>query len=281
MAATDVIERLRDVAQDCIRQWNQKPSDDCDAVVFRTRFAEGQRKEGVDKPTFDHMLRTVSSMTCWDPAEASQPWNYVVAYAVSLDALERDVADWAKTKHTVQTSVVCDAKGNNAVLRMAYTDQPPLKVGIGPFATVEVALEKRCDSGQYLKKDTQFSKIVVEARKTFTFSEHFDWEYTFVLRFREPYVETTDLMEDLDAKDLTFRDPPTCFVELACRGTKATLDHDYFADSFLCKISDLLPGAWRMAPFLIKSDPVPSPPQRHLASAPPAASSAHPPRRQG
>jgi hypothetical protein len=268
MASTDVAERLRDVALECIRQWNQKQSADCDAVVFRTRFLEGQLKEGVTKQMFDHMLLTVSRMTCWDPSEASQPWKYVVEYDVALDALERDVAEWAKTKRTVKSTVECDAKGNNAVLRLSYTEQPQLLVGIGPFATIQVSLEKQCDSGQYLKKDTHFSKIVVEARKTFTFSEHFDWEYTFVLRFREPYVETSDLMEDLDAKDLTFRDPPRCFVELSCRGTKATLDHAYFADSFLCKVSDLLPGAWQMAPFHVRSSSSSSSsPPRQPASA--------------
>ncbi len=263
MASTEVVERLRDVAQACIGQWSQKPSSDCDVALFLARFVEGPRKEGVSKKVFDHMLHTVSHMTCWNSAESSQLWKYVVVYDVSLTALERDVDEWAKAKHAVKATVECDARGDNAVLRLSYADEPPLKLGIGPFAAVQVVLEKRCDRGQYLKKDTQFTKIVVEARKTFTFSEHFEWEYAFVLRFREPYVETTDLMKDVDAKDLTFRDPPSCFVELSCRQAKATLDHNYFADSFLCKMTDLLPGAWRMASLHIKPERAATSAQQH------------------
>lgn len=259
MASTDLVERLQRKARDCIHQWKQKPSANCDAVVFRACMVEGKRKEGVSKQFFEHILALLSSMTCWDASEQDQPWKYTVIYETALESLEKDVTELARSKDSVKAAIFCDAKGSNAVLRLSYQDEPPLQVGIGPYATVLVALEKRSESGQYLKKDANFSKMVVEARKTFTFHEHFDWEYTLILRYREPYFATNDLMTDVEAKDLTFRDPPRCFVEIACHHLKSTDDYAYFADSFLCKISDLLPMGWRMASFHVKSPPLPPP----------------------
>lgn len=253
MPSTDVAERLQEMAKECIAQWSQKPSDTCDSVVFLARLAEGKRREGVSKAFFDHIFHILSNMTCWDASEKIQPWKFIVKYETTLDALEKDFSELSKSTHSVKPSITCSAKGNDAVLRVSYEEKAPLQVGIGPYATVSVILEKRCETGQYLKKDANFSKILVEARKTFVFREHFDWQYTFIQRFREPYFETSDLMKDVAAKDLTFRDPPSCFVEISCDGITKTDDSAYFADSFLCKISDLLPGGWRMAPFHIKS----------------------------
>lgn len=252
-SAASVELSVQNVAKACIEQWSAKASDAHDRAGFRASFAEGKRKDGVSKELFEHMFECLARMNCWDPAEAADPWRYFVRYEMQPDALEKDVAGLCKRKHAVRIQLECDSKGNDAGLCVVYEDAPPVQLGVGPYATVNVAIERQCAARNYIRKGSQFSKVLIEARKTFTFKEHYDWQYTFILRYREPYYETQDLITDISAKDMTFRDPPLCLVQISCDAIKTTTDHAYFADSFLCKVSDLLPHDWKLVPMHVKS----------------------------
>lgn len=259
-----VEQRVRDVAKSCIDEWTQTSGGSGGgegSLLFKANFCEGKRKDGVSKELFEYMYGCLSGMTCWDASQVAEPWQYYVIYDVPSEALEKDVTDLSKRKVGLSAQLECDAKGNNAQLRISYSDAPPVKLGVGFHATINVASEMQCAERNYVKKGTQFSRVVVESRKTFTFKEHYDWHYTFILRYREPYYDTQDLMSDVSEKDMTFRDPPVCLVQITCNAVKSTSDHQYFADSFLCKISDLLPPKWKMVPFHVHQD-VKHPPQQ-------------------
>lgn len=249
--AADVSTEMRQVAKQCIDEWSQKPSDLCHKVVFKSVFTEGKNKLGMSKELFDHMFQTLSNMQCWDPVEKSSPWKYNVVYELTSDSLEKDdVRILQSQKSNVQTTLSCDTKGNEATMLVTYQDNPSLKLGVGPHVTIHVHMEKQLVSKQYIKKDAAFAKITVESSKTFTYKEHFEWKYTFTLKYREPYYKNEDLVsQDAIDKDMTFCDPPVCVFELSCEGLDTLTDHGYFADSFLCKISDLLPRPWRMIPM--------------------------------
>lgn len=255
-AAADVSTEMRDVAQKCMTEWSTKPSDLCHNVIFKGVFTEGKRKYGVSKELFDHMYQTLSNMQCWDPREVALPWKHHIVYEIQPDALEKDDVRTLQSQshvHHVQTTLKCDAKGNEAALLVSYQDTPSLKLGIGPHVTVHVNIEKQLASKHYIKKDASFTKIIVESSKTFTFKEHFEWTYTFILRYREPYYKNEDLKsQDAIDKDMVFCDPPVCAFELSCSGINTLTDHGYFADSFLCKITDLLPRPWKMIPLHVK-----------------------------
>lgn len=248
-AAAAVEQKIRLIAKSCIDEWSSKATETCDTVVFKASFAEGKRKEGVSKELFEHMFKCLAAMTCWDPEQAREPWQYHVIYDIQAEALEKDVTALCKHKVGFSAKLECDAKGNDAQLRISYMDESPVKVGVGHYAAIEVAIERQSTTRNYIKKDADFTKILVEARKTFTFKEHYDWHYTFILRYREPYYETQDLMADISEKDMTFRDPPMCLVQISSDTVKTTTDSNYFADSFLCKITDLLPHEWKMVPL--------------------------------
>ena len=250
MASDAARRQLGLVAEASIQQW-QRERQPTEAFVLRARLLEGRRKEGVSREHFEHMFGVLSSMTCWDAAEAERPWEHHVVYEVQPEALERDVTDLRARYTDIRATLACDTKGNEANLALAYHDPalPRARLEVGTAAAIEVSCETVCTSRTYLKKEAQFAKITVESRKTFTFREHFDWQYTFILRSREPYYDNQDLMANVTEKDMTFCDPPLCMFEITCDGLKDTTDHMYLADSLLCKITDLLAPAWRGLPI--------------------------------
>lgn len=253
--ARAVERHMRNVAKRCLDEWSLKTSELCDNVVFKASFNEGKRRQGMSKELFDHMYACLASMQCWDPQELAKPWTFHVVYELQPEALEKDVTPLRNraTGGLVQTILTCDDKGNEAQLLVTYQETPPLLVNVGQHLTIQVNVDKQMTTKNYLKPDTNFTKVTVEAKKTFTFKEHFDWQYTFSLKYREPYHVTEDLMKDVTNKDVTFCDPPLCMFELSCNGMKDVPDHTYFADSFLCKVMDMLPRPWRMIPFQVKT----------------------------
>lgn len=253
--ARAVERRMRNIAKKCIDEWGAKTSEICDNVVLKASFNEGRQRQGMSKQLFDHIFSCLASMQCWDPKQLAEPWTFRAVYELQPEALEKDVTPLRNraTGGKVQTSLYCDDKGNGAQLLVTYQENPPLDIGVGQHLTVQVNIDKQMTTKNYLKPDAQFTKVTVEARKTFTYKEHFDWHYTFSMKYREPYYDTEDLMKDITNKDVTFCDPPLCMFELTCDGMKDVSDPNYLTDSFLCKVMDLLPRPWRMIPFQVKS----------------------------
>lgn len=251
------VERcVGNMAKTCIDEWSTKPAGEGSGrTVFKASLTEGKRKEGISMNLLQHVWTLLSSMPCWDADEVAKPWTQHVTYDIPPTFLEKDVP---ALHHDLSTTLQCDAKGNDAQLVVAYQPSPPLQLGIGPtFGHIDVRLEHECALRNYLKSDATFHKISVDVKKTLTFREHFDWEYTFVLRYREPYHELQlhdpdDHYNDNIDKDFIFRDPPLCFFEISCHGLKQATDHLYFADSFLCKMTDVLPPAWKTTPLYVK-----------------------------
>ena len=220
--------------------------------VLKATIMEGNRKEGMSPGLFEYMYNVLTAMPCFEATGNTAPWSYHVLYDLPPTMLEKDVEPLRERSHRLRTQLHCNADGDDARLVVAYEEKPPLHIGIGKFATLSVCIDRECVSRNYIKKNTNFTKISVEARKTFTFKEHYDWQYTFILKYREPYYETQDLMKDLTENDMTFRDPPVCLFDISCSGVKQTLDHSYFADSLLCKMSDLFPPAWKVVPLHVR-----------------------------
>ena len=251
-ASISVGKRVGDIAEACIREWTTKASETCSHVVFKAALMEGNRKEGVSKEMFEHIWATLSGMPCWDSDEVNAPWTSHVTYDVPPDMLEKSVTDLRRQSHCMRTTLECDAHGNDAEQVVTYLDVPPLRLGIATHAAIQVYLERRCSTRNYVKKEANFNKISVDVKKTLTFKEHYDWQYAFTLRYREPYHKTHDLMNNVEDKDMIFRDPPVCLFEISCAGIKDTHDHQYFTDSFLCKMTDVLPPTWRSIPLHVK-----------------------------
>ena len=244
-----------DLAEECIREWTTKSSDQCGKVLFRAALAEGNRREGISIDMFNHIWSALSVMPCWKDGEVDAPWKNTVIYDVPPNMLEKDVEDLRKKSHVLRTTLQCDDQGNDAEQLVTYLTAPPLNLGIGKHATIDVCIERQCGERNYIKKEANFSKIIIDVTKKLTFHEHFDWEYEFTLRYREPYFNTHDLMdmEDVVDKEMVFRDPPVCLFYISCTGVKNTHDSAYFADSFLCKVMDILPPAWRSIPIHVKT----------------------------
>lgn len=253
----EVQKGIHEVASACTMHWKQR-GPDTSTSTFKAFFVEGKRRQGISQKLFNHVLNVLSAMTCWTEEERQQEWTYYVVYEVPQHVVEGSNDD-LKDRKDLRTTIECTAKGNHSALRVSYLDKPPLTINIGPYAALHIVAEKGCNTGQYIAKNATFSKMLVEARKTFTFHEHFDWQYTLTLRYCEPYYETAELVKDVVDKDLFFRDPPTCLFDVSCRGAKDTQDATYFTDSFLCKVMDLLPAPWRMATLNVRSPPCPPP----------------------
>ena len=184
--------------------------------------------------------------------DADTPWTYHVVYDIPTSMLEVDVQPLKDRSQALRTTLQCKANGDDALLRTTYQETPPLDISVGKYATLRVSMDRQCTTRNYIKKATNFTKICVEARKTFVFQDLFEWRYTFLFKYREPYYDTQDLMKDIVDKDIVFRDPPVCIFQLSCGGVKDTTDHGYFADSLLCKLSDLFPPAWKMEMLQLK-----------------------------
>ena len=247
-----VEKTIGELAHTCMREWSAKATDIGSHLVFNAALMEGNRREGVSRDLFTHLWTALSSMTCWEAAELEKPWTSHVTYEIPHDMLEKSVHDLRRNAHALRATLECDSQGNDAEQIVTYLETPPLRLGVGQHASIEVSLERRCKTRNYVKKEATFHKISVEVKKTLTFKEHFDWHYTFTLKYREPYHKTHDLMTDVAEKDMTFCDPPVCFFEISCDGLKDTDDHGYFADSFLCKVTDVLPPRWKAAPLHVK-----------------------------
>ncbi len=247
MAASTSPNALHALAQACIYEWTARPGDLQERVSLKATIKEGKRKEGVTKELFEYMFHVVTSMNCWDPTQAQAPWKEIVSYELQPEHLETGVETLRRTKTHLSSTLTCDFKGDDATLLLAYQekDVPAVHVRAGTHAHMTVAMEKGSCTKNYIRPEASFHKIVVEMQKTWTYREHFDWEYTFSLKYREPYYDTSDLMADLREKNLIFCDPPMCCVEIVCAGVKEVTDAQYLADSLLCKIRDLLPPEWK------------------------------------
>lgn len=240
---------LHTISEACIREWNSKQSDLPERVVLKASIMEGRRKEGISKQLFDYMFHVVSSMKCWDPEQVQEAWKESVSYEIQPGHLEKDLETLTRTKDHLSSKIMCNFKGDEATLLLAYEekDVPAVHLGVDKYANVTISMEKESSTKNYLQPDMSFHKIVVEVQKTLTYKEHFDWDYTFLLRYREPYYDTNDIMRDVLEKDLVFCDPPMCYVVITCTGVKEVTDSKYLADSLLCKIRDLLPPDWKAA----------------------------------
>ena len=241
------------MAEECIREWTAKSSEQCAKVLFKAALNEGNRREGVSMDMFNHIWSALSVMPCWKDGEVEAPWTNPVIYDVPPNMLEKDVEDLRKESYVLSTTMQCDDQGNDAEQLVTYLKNAPLHLGIAKHATIDVCIERQCGIRNYIKKEANFTKITMDVTKTLTFHEHFDWEYTFTLRYREPYFNTHDLMEDVADKDMIFRDPPVCLFHISCAGIKSADDHAYFADSLLCKVMDILPPPWRSIPIHVKT----------------------------
>ena len=242
-----------DIAAECIRDWTAKSSDQCATTVFKSAFVEGNRREGISKELFNHIWSELSAMTCWEKGEVEAPWKSTIIYDIPPNMLEKDVEDLRKECHVLTTTLECDDQGNDALLHVSYLEAPPLHMGITKHATVQVCVERQSGARNYIKNEADFKNIAIHVTKRLTFKEHFDWHYDFTMRYREPYYNIRDLMEDVADKDMIFRDPPVCIFNLSCSGVKDTHDYKYFTDSFLCKVMDVLPPAWRSTPLHVKT----------------------------
>lgn len=241
------------LAEECIAEWTTKASDHCNRVFFKAALAEGNRREGLSFEMFEHIWSALSAMPCWKEGEVDKPWISTVIYDIPPNMLEKDVEDLRKESYILKTTLECDDQGNNAQQIVAYLKTPPLRLGIATHAAIDVCIERQCGTRNYIKKEANYNKIMIDVSKKLTFHEHFDWHYEFTLRYREPYFNTHDLMEDVVDKDIIFRDPPVCLFHISCDGVKDTHDHAYFADSFLCKVMDILPPSWRSIPIHVKT----------------------------
>jgi len=200
-----------DMAEECIREWTAKSSDQPHTqVVFKAAIIEGNRREGVSREMFDHIWSALSKMNCWEAGKADKPWKSTVIYDVPPNMLEKSVEDLRKESHVLQTTLQCDDHGNDAEQIVSYLKKPPLCLGIATHASIDLCIERRCGIRNYIKKEANFLKISLDLTKTLTFKEHYDWHYKFTLRYREPYFNTIDLMDDVVAKDIIFRDRPVC-----------------------------------------------------------------------
>jgi hypothetical protein len=238
---------IRRIATTCITHWSRKVDvAHPEKLVLRAQFTEGARREGVSQALFEFMYNVLTSMQCWNQAEVLAPWKYHVIYELSADSVETS-AGLPRSLPGMRASITCNEKGDSASLDVAYDDpHDAVRIPLGTHGAVHVRTLRSLASRVYLKKNTVPIKAVVEARKTFTFREFVDWNYDFVLRYREPYHKTDDLVSDCDSKSLYYCDPPLCVVNISCEGAKSMTDDKYFADSLLCKLSDLLPPAWQV-----------------------------------
>lgn len=265
---SQVETHLRRIAKACVDQWTASsaaapasasaappPSTEPSPpeTLLRVTLAEGGRRDGVSPAFFRHVYQLLTNMQCWTSDERRQPWRRQVVYEVPTEHLEK--AALALGPHTGLT-LRCDENGDNAELSLAR-QEPSLgcAVGVGRVLAFQVAVEQRSSGKHYLKPTAQYHKVRVESTKTWVFREHYDWHYTFLVKHREPYHDTAELMADAAEKSMTFCDPPSCHIEIACKGVKDTADHAYLADSLLCKVRDLLLPSWQGQPFHLIKDP--------------------------
>lgn len=241
------------MAQECIHEWTTQSTDHTSVqVVFKASFVEEKHREGVSRGLFDHIWSALSKMNCWEDGEVNKPWKSTVVYDVPPNMLEHNVEDLRKECHVMRTLLQCDDHGNDTEQIVSYLKEPPLSLGIAKHASIDLSIERRCGARNYIKKEANFLRISMDVSKRLVFKEHYDWHYDFILRYREPYFKTHDLMEDVADKDIIFRDPPVCLFEISCAGVKNTHDDAYFTDSFLCKVMDILPPEWRSIPLHVK-----------------------------
>jgi hypothetical protein len=249
---SQVETHLRRIAKACVDHWTTKCADteaESYEACLRVTFAEGGRRDGVSPDFFGHAFRLLSGMQCWTAEERQQPWLRTVVYEVPTEHLEPN-----RGPPGAKLTLVCDAHGDMAELRLVRPDPScACAVAVGKVVAFNVAVERRACGKRYLKPTAQYHKVCVESHRTFVFREHFDWHYTFLVKHREPYHDTEELMTDAVEKSLTFCDKPSCHIEIACKGVKETGDHAYLADSLLCKARDLLLPAWRDLPVRLQS----------------------------
>lgn len=255
---------LRRLAAASIAEWSLKPDAHAagcgptDRVVLHAQFTQGSRKEGVSKEWFQFMFHLLASMRCWTQADvAHTPWELAVTYELAADSLETSDVN-TLTHPGLKASIRCDHNGDAATLDVVCDkpDAAPATISLGKHGAVRVHALRNLGKRLYTKRETVPKTAVVEARKTFTFHEFVDWNYTFVLRYREPYHRTLDLMNDTHDKPLYYCDPPLCVFSISCNGVLSITDETYFADSLLCKIGDLIPHEWE------KDIAAPPPPQQ-------------------
>ena len=187
-------------------------------------------------------------MRCWTQADvAHTPWDLCVTYELAADSLETSDVN-TLTHPGLKASIRCDHNGDAATLDVVYDSDKPdaaTTIPLGKHGAVRVHALRNLGKRLYTKREIVPKTAVVEARKTFTFHEFVDWNYTFALRYREPYHRTLDLMKnDAHDKPLYYCDPPLCVFSISCNGVLSITDETYFVDSLLCKIGDLIPHEW-------------------------------------
>lgn len=245
---------LRRLAAASIAEWTSKPDAHAagcgptDRVVLHAQFTQGSRREGVSKEWFQFMFHLLASMRCWTQADvAHTPWDLCVTYELAADSLETSDVN-TLTHPGLKASIRCDHNGDAATLDVVYDSDKPdaaTTIPLGKHGAVRVHALRNLGKRLYTKREIVPKTAVVEARKTFTFHEFVDWNYTFVLRYREPYHRTLDLMKnDAHDKPLYYCDPPLCVFSISCNGVLSITDETYFVDSLLCKIGDLIPHEW-------------------------------------
>jgi hypothetical protein len=199
-------------------------------VVLHTKLP---RLVGVTQEVFDHALLFLSSMRCWTDTEIQGPWDTVVRYTIGN-------ADMTKTISYTDDSVVTITTNERGASEgpVVTTLRKEAMVKVGDSIHVTTRLEVQDHSKRQLSKGVSFSNIVVEKKRTYTYTSSCVWTYTLALRWTCPGVKHDE--EDIETRHMYFCNPPSYHIELQCRPPCKMKDASYLAQSLLCKIRELI-----------------------------------------
>lgn len=194
-------------------------------------------QRGVSKDLFEHTLVFLGALRCWKSDETSQPWETIVRYTV----LPSDVIETPREPNT-EITIESDDRGETKGL-VVHREPSSVRVRIGEAIYATVSLSLRDSSKRFLRKDTGYNNVVIERRKSFSFTSSSHWIYTLCLRWCSPsnasivdasgsYIDTTSLI---------FANTPTFHILIECCPPCLRPDAAYLAESIMCKIGDLLP----------------------------------------
>jgi hypothetical protein len=220
-------QRLADVMP-LVKDFLSSDADDL-RVAFHTKLP---RLHGVTQDVFDHVLLFLSSMKCWTDAEIQGPWAVAVHYTIG----NADMSKTISSDNSVVTITTDERGASEGPVVTTVRDEVLIKLGDAMHVTTR--LESVDHTKRQLSKGVSFSNIVVEKKRTYTYTSSCVWTYTLALRWTCPGVKHDE--EDDETRHMYFCNPPSYHIDLQCRRPCKIKDPAYLANSLMCKIRELV-----------------------------------------
>lgn len=206
----------------------------------------------IGRAAFQSIYDLVSSWQCWDLSHQAQDWETIVRYEVqtsqvSADSIPQQTSTCAT--YTVETDEQC--VNTNCI---TTSRQPNEEKQLHLKSTTDaLEMNKITVTNSYVDNNlfklvpkATFGGIEVVKKKTFHLKTHLHWEYEFSLVWSSPFLDELESPSGL----LVFKQEPKCEFKIKCKkrseeGVETPTNWHYVAESFLLKLHDTIPSAYR------------------------------------